>query len=1487
MEDEGKYVRATGSSESGPDESHNLEDTIKETNEIESSCEGDQEQGDQLSDCTSSTSCSTTSDSSVYSPPVPPPPSSESEDRMDPRRSLVIGTSTEEPREAKSGSVEKIERLQKVIADLTKSLSAYQRPNNATHRDVDDNWAGPYDSTGYTDVTQAAVRWDHIKPFPNGIPANKMWEEWNRFIENFEIAASLGNAANPVQRSKLLFLCLGQELQGIVRAAQLRPSLAEPDCYTVFVKNVRNYLQSMTDTAAEHEAFAGMMQGTGESAVAFHARLQEKVRLCGYSPSDQERFVRAQLLKGLRNRELTKTARIYSYQTNFIVQSATREEAYEAETAQPSGSNISAVHQRYRKSPTEMHQKRRKEGQDDRHPTKRYRSFDKQSHGRRNRCYRCNRPSHRSGTTCPALDKNCNGCGERGHFIASCRKRRVNNVRRDTESNPAGWTDEENEEKKQVNILSLNDVLINCCVGSSSSITFLIDSGADVNVIGGNDWKLLKREFHLGRAELNPVQPPADSGLHAYGSGKPITVNAAFRAEIVAFESSKPPIETLFYVASEGRRSLLGRSTASDMGLLHVGAAINSCEIPNEAQVFPKMPGIKIKFSVDKRVVPVKNAYYNVPAAYREGARIRLQEMETRGIIERVTKAPEWISGMSAVAKGKDDFRLVVNMRGPNKAINREYYRLPLIEEMKVKLHGARYFSKLDLSNAYYHLELSNESRDLTTFLTESGMFRFTRLMFGVNCAPEIFQREMVRILEDVDDVIVYIDDILVHAATLEELRKTVAKVLHILRANNLTINTDKCEFDMSRIKFLGHELDKDGFHIEEAKVKSIQCFREPVSVSELRSFLGLASFVSPHVQNFADISSPLWSATTSWNWGPDQKKAFNIIKERIIQCTIAQGFFSEDDKTILYTDASPVALGAVLVQEDNHARRIISFASKALTKTEKSYPQNQREALAAVWAVEHFSYFLLGRRFILRTDAQGVTFILNRTREESKRALTRADGWALRLSPYDYDVEYIRGRDNIADASSRLYNGNDDPFEEQISPWEIASLEANSVSFLTKDEVKEATAKDETLLLVIQSLHTGTWPEHLRKFEKLESDLSTRDDIVVKTGCAVIPESLRKKALEVAHIGHPSASKMKSILRQRVWWPGMATDAERWVEACATCALNGRPEKTTPMQRIFAPKSVWETIALDFNGPYVQFGGISILVVVDYRSRYLVARPVKSTSFYHMKAILEAIFEREGFPANIKTDNGPPFNGSEYKTYCYERDIHTIYSTPLFPQQNGLVEGYMKVINKAMCTASSDKTNFVDELRAAVDAHNAATHRVTKLAPEEVMMGRKIKRGLPLLRHESSTIDDDLFEQRDRESKLLAKQREDARRGARQCRVKPGDIVIVERSSRAKGETRFSPMRYTVVEEQNGSLTLSNEAGQILKRHVSQTKKVCTWRDSSDTVPENQAEPAQQAKPAQQAEPVQQADQQNSTRKKRTPAYLKDYVKTVAIQKL
>ncbi|XP_055527135.1 uncharacterized protein K02A2.6-like [Wyeomyia smithii] len=1175
-----------------------------------------------------------------------------------------------------------------------------------------------------TDNT-GGVRWD-IRPFPQGIPTSKLWVEWYRFKSNLEIAVDLNNVSDG-NRAKLLYLMMGDQLQGLVTAAKLCPSFKDPRCYSALMQNVGTYLRSLVDTTAEHEEFTRLKQESNES-----------------------------ILQGMSNRDVANTARTYNHDTQLIVQAATRAEAFGIYAGPPTVEDermeVRTASSQQRSTPkrssSEWNTQQRGRGYD------RYKRSNRGGTqvGRRNRCFRCNRLKH-DGRECPAIYKNCNTCNQRGHFSVTCRKKNLNNL------DFPECADEHVNAVKSINSLSLTDVLFDCRVGLSEPISFLIDSGADANVIGGNDWKCLEPQWDDRSVNLEFVDFFEHPDLRAYAADQPMVVSKVFWANVEVSGLCKPVVRAKFLVVSKGRRSLLGRETASDLKLLQVGEAVNSSELDDTVRTFPKIPGIKIKFSIDRSVPPVRNAYFNVPAAFREAARLRLDDMEAQGIIEKVTTAPEWISGMSAVPKGRDDFRLVVNMRAPNKAIKREYFRMPMLNEMKSKLHGAKYFSKLDLSSAYYHLELSQESRELTTFLSETGMYRFTRLMFGVNCAPEIFQREMSRILEGIENVIVYIDDILMFADTLETLRKTVARVLKVLRENNLTLNTAKCQFDQERIKFLGHELNKDGFHVDEVKVAHIRNFREPSTTSELHNFLGLASFVSPYIKNFADLTNPLWQVATAhtWQWGPDQAKAFEKTKGKIASCTVALGYFSEDDTTVLYTDASPNALGAVLTQEGRDGtRRVISFASKALTISEKKYAQNQRVALGSVWAVEHFSFFLLGRHFVLRTDARGVSFILNRYRENSKRALTRANGWALRLSPYNYKVEFIRGRENIADPSFRLCHVMpDEPFDENSSPWELAALEANSVDFVTEGEIQ-----------------SGEWPGHLNWFRSVKDELYLKNGIVLKGGRVVIPESLREKTLRVAHEGHPLTAKLKAILRERVWWPGMPGDAEKWVKSCQHCAVNGRPEKPSPMKRTVVPRTAWETIALDFNGPYVKFGGIYILVIVDYRSRYLIARPVKSTSFEVTKRVLEEIFDKEGFPESMKSDNGPPFNGEDYKQYCHERGIKTIFSTPFFPQQNGLVENYMKVINKSMAIAVSTGSDYNEELQAAIRAHNSASHTVTKVPPEEIMRGRRIKRGLPLFDRGQTNHDDDALNKRDREMKLKAKEREDIRSGARKCQL-------------------------------------------------------------------------------------------------------------------
>jgi Reverse transcriptase (RNA-dependent DNA polymerase) len=184
------------------------------------------------------------------------------------------------------------------------------------------------------------------------------------------------------------------------------------------------------------------------------------------------------------------------------------------------------------------------------------------------------------------------------------------------------------------------------------------------------------------------------------------------------------------------------------------GADVNTL---SENDWLSAVPNELVHFDVDESVAPTKDAYYPVPTAFRAQARDRLNEMLSQGIIGKVTKAPRWISGLSLVPKGKTDFHLVINMRGANIAIRRSFHPLPTVDDMRIELAEATVFSKLDIKSAFHHLELDEESRELTTFRTESEMKRFTRLMFGVNCAPEIFQRTMERILSGLVGVIILI----------------------------------------------------------------------------------------------------------------------------------------------------------------------------------------------------------------------------------------------------------------------------------------------------------------------------------------------------------------------------------------------------------------------------------------------------------------------------------------------------------------------------------------------------------------------------------------------------------------------------------------------------------------------------------------------------------------------------------------------------------
>lgn len=207
----------------------------------------------------------------------------------------------------------------------------------------------------------------------------------------------------------------------------------------------------------------------------------------------------------------------------------------------------------------------------------------------------------------------------------------------------------------------------------------------------------------------------------------------------ISVNDTKPKSYAEFFVIEGANKCLLSKRTAEDLKVLKVG--LDVFRVETKENPFPKFPNVEVKLSIDQSVTPRKIAYLRVPAPVEHKVDSKILEMLRTDIIERVEGPPEWISPMVVVPKGKNDVRLCINMRYPNEAIQRDHYPLPVIDTFLNRLRGAVYYSRLDITSAFHHVELHPESWPITTFMTLMGLMRFKRLTFGINAAPEMFQR--------------------------------------------------------------------------------------------------------------------------------------------------------------------------------------------------------------------------------------------------------------------------------------------------------------------------------------------------------------------------------------------------------------------------------------------------------------------------------------------------------------------------------------------------------------------------------------------------------------------------------------------------------------------------------------------------------------------------------------------------------------------------
>ena len=762
-------------------------------------------------------------------------------------------------------------------------------------------------------------------------------------------------------------------------------------------------------------------------------------------------------------------------------------------------------------------------------------------------------------------------------------------------------------------------------------------------------------------------------------------------------------------------------------------------------------------------------------------------------------------------------------MRCANASVIRERHPIPTVDEVLQNLNQSSVYSKLDLKWGYHQIELEEESRNITVFTTHKGLYRYKRLMFGISAAPELYQYIMQQVLQGCDGAENISDDIIIHGADQNEHDRRLIAVLEKLHRKGLTLNKEKCKFRMNKLEFMGHDLSEKGIGPTEAKVEAVRNAREPRSATEVRSFLGLVNFSARYIPDMATVSEPLRMLTKTnvpFKWEREQQHAFDTLKEKLTNAqTLA--YFDVKAQTRVIADASPVGLGAILAQkQSNGSYRAVCYASKSLSDVEKRYSQTEKEALALVWACERFQLYLLGNsKFELITDHKPLEVIYSR----QSRPSARIERWVLRLQPYDFVVKYRPGKEMAADALSRLTQNGETSSTSDAEEY-IRFVSVNAVPrALTIQEIEQASAEDETFNFVRQSIQSQDWSsKEVKQYSFVQNELTSLGQLILRGPRLVIPAKLRKTVTQLAHEGHQGIVRTKQRLRTKVWWPGLEKDAEKLCKKCHACQVVSQPSTQEPMTRTEFPNAPWEHLAIDIMGPFPS--GDSLLVTVDYYSRFYDVCIMKTMTSATVIERLDQLFAVHGYPLTVKCDNGPQFASDEMGRYLEDCGIERHLVTPLWPVANGEVERQNKSLLKAVQAFQVENKNWKKELHTYLLAYRSTPHPATGKSPAEMLFGRMIRSKLPEL---SSFKKDDLAERdRDSEKKQQEKFYGDKRRNAQPSNLKVGDKVLLKQKKKDKLTPTFESTPYTVMAKYGNQLTIRSEAGVIYKRNTSHVKK-------------------------------------------------------------
>ncbi|GBG74849.1 hypothetical protein CBR_g19362 [Chara braunii] len=375
--------------------------------------------------------------------------------------------------------------------------------------------------------------------------------------------------------------------------------------------------------------------------------------------------------------------------------------------------------------------------------------------------------------------------------------------------------------------------------------------------------------------------------------------------------------------------------------------------------------------------VPPRGCIYRMSEKEHQVLRAQLDDLLANGWI-RPSCSP-YGAPVLFVRKKNKDLRLCIDYRKLNAQTIKNAGPLPRIDDLLERLGGAKYFSKLDLKSEYHQIEIQPRDRYKTAFKTRYGHFEWIVMPFGLTNAPATFQAAMTTKFRDLLDcsVLIYLDDILVYSRSLDEHLKHLRAVLERLCIAKYKANRDKCEFAQQELEYLGHYVTPQGIRPLANKLQAIQDWSDLKCTTDVRSFLGLASYYMRFVKGFQRIAAPLsrlQSPLVPFEFSDEARHAFHTLKTALLQAPILS-IYDPTLPTKVTTDASGNGIGAVLEQHDGTDWHPVEYFSQKVPPINTLDDARKKELLAFVSVLERWRHFLLGRRrFTWATDNNPLT---------------------------------------------------------------------------------------------------------------------------------------------------------------------------------------------------------------------------------------------------------------------------------------------------------------------------------------------------------------------------------------------------------------------------------------------------------------------------------------------------------------------------------